>query len=317
MIREKRNASTDCYTERYAARMAEVPDLSPEDEREKIARWQQHGDTKARDEVIFANMKVAVAVARQHRNFGLPMDELIALGSHGILKALEKYELDRKSENGKRVRFASYAWHWIRAKITRAECRQWHMVSGQATSSRRLFSLIKAMSRGNALFGPDRQAVYSYVADQLHIPQHTAKQWMTLISHRALSLDSTMAYEDGDVCMKDQLVSDVYQPVDQQFANTEAQRLIQRKLREMELTPRQMKILKRRMLRDDPESLEVIAREEGVTRERVRQVECILRDKIRRFLRDEAEDLGIDTAAYMEQMLLAKGSCVSVAASAA
>lgn len=305
MIRERKTSRTaDSYTERYAARMSDIPDLSQEDEREKISRWKQTGDEDALWDVVFANLKVAVAVARQHRNFGIPFCDLIGLGSDGILTAIERFELDRVGRDGKPVKFSRYAWHWIRAKITRAECRHWHPVSGQATSSRRLFSLIKSMAKANAMFGPDRDEAYAYVATQQHISVDTAKKWMDLISHRAVSLESTMAFEDGDTCMKDQLVSDVYRPVDDQFETQSARAKIRRKIREMNLKPREMKILERRLMSDDPATLDVIGREENVSRARIGQVEILLKDKLRRVLRDDAEEIGIDTEAFMENRFM-------------
>lgn len=294
------NPSTDNYTEHYAKIMSEVRDLSPEDEREKIKRWRELGDVKARDEVVKATMKVAVAVARQHQNFGLPMCDLIALGAEGIMKALSMYDLTRTD-----VRFATYAWHWIRAKVTRAECRQWHMVSGQPTSSRRLFSLLKALSRAQAIHGEDRDAVYAYVASEIGIHVDTAKEWLTLVNNRMLSLDTTPVYtQQEDVVLMDRLVEHNELPADEQVYSAEIRRMVQIKIRQIlpSLTERQIRILRRRLLCSFSDSLEDVGREEGISRERVRQLENVLKDRLRKLLRDEAEEIGIDTQEMLDQM---------------
>lgn len=301
MPRENRpHVHIDSYTERFVDRINSVPDLSAEDEMDKIQRWREHGDIEARDEVILSTMKVAVAVAWQHRRFGVPFSDMVCLGAAGIMKALSKYDLDRN------VRFASYAWNWIRAMISRAECRQWSMLSGQATSSRSLFSLLKAMGKGQSIHGPDRDAVFQYVADQLGIPFATAVEWLTLVNSRLVSLESTMIFRDDEVCLKDQLVSHYEPPADVQFEDREIRRMVRMKLAEFSrsLSAREVKILERRLLRHEPESLEVIACEVGVSRERIRQLEHILRGKLRKVLREEAEELGINTKVCLEKILM-------------
>jgi DNA-directed RNA polymerase sigma subunit (sigma70/sigma32) len=104
--------------------------------------------------------------------------------------------------------------------------------------------------------------------------------------------------------MKDELVSNYDPPVDSQAERNEIQRMIRVKLEmfSQTLTPRQNKIVQRRLLRAEPESLEVIAAEEGISRERVRQIELILCGKLRKLLREEAEEMGISTQIVFEKM---------------
>lgn len=299
MHREKVKQERDLYTEKYAKFLSTIPELSEEEERELVLRWRNDGDIRARNAVVLANLRIAVAVARKHHRYGLQVKDMISMGTVGLMHALDKYDLDR------RVRFGAYAWHWVRAMITRAECKEWHSVSGCPTGSRRLFSMLKAHSKALTLYGNNQHAIHKHIADQINIPVETASKWLNHICSREISLDTTFSYDDSqDQCMKDDLADQSKTP-DQVAEDNEISRLVQERLQPFmdALSPRHVKIITRRFLDDDPVSLETIGREEGITRERVRQIENALRFKLRALLEDIADDLGIDVDSAMIYVL--------------
>lgn len=99
--------------ESYLAGIARIPLLTPEEER-PLARRAADGDQEARRQLVASNLRLVVKVAARYARYGLPLCDLIQEGNLGLIKAVERFDPDR------RTRFSTYATYWIREAITRA-----------------------------------------------------------------------------------------------------------------------------------------------------------------------------------------------------
>jgi RNA polymerase primary sigma factor len=103
----------DANFDQYIREIRETPLLTAEQEVE-LARRVQNGDKQAREQMIHANLRLVVAVAKDFLNRGLPFEDLIAEGNIGLMKAIEKFDPEQGN------RFSTYGVHWIKQSIRRA-----------------------------------------------------------------------------------------------------------------------------------------------------------------------------------------------------
>lgn len=93
--------------------------LDRENEAALIGRWQACADREARDRLVESNVGLVMKIARSYTRYGLTHDDLVGEGFLGLLKAIDRFDLDRN------VRFSTYAVFWIRAEILRALKKEW------------------------------------------------------------------------------------------------------------------------------------------------------------------------------------------------
>ncbi len=101
----------------YLKKVAKIPLLSPEEEKE-VARRAKEGDQTAFRRLVEANLRFVISIAKQYLGYGLPLSELIAAGNHGLIEAAKRFDPDRG------VKFISYAVWWIRQSIMQALSQQ-------------------------------------------------------------------------------------------------------------------------------------------------------------------------------------------------
>ncbi len=102
---------------RYMKKIANIPLLSPEEEKE-VAKKAKEGDTDAFKKLVESNLRFVISIAKQYLGYGLPLSELIAAGNHGLIEAAKRFDPDRG------VKFISYAVWWIRQAIMQALSQQ-------------------------------------------------------------------------------------------------------------------------------------------------------------------------------------------------
>jgi len=238
--------------------------LLTHDQEVTLAQRVEQGDRAAIAALAQANLRLVVSVARRYVNRGLPMEDLVAEGNIGLLRAVKKYEWRRG------YRFSTYAVWWIRQAITRAIANQAHTIRvpvhvGEALARRSkaitflsntlgweptTAELVAVLGQDVATAGPDLKAVQS-----------------------PLSLDRLMK-DDGDEQLGD-ILPDTSAPTPEERAvGRVATEEIRRVLNDV-LTEREREVLHRRFGLDgaSPARLDEIGRRLGVTRERVRQIE--------------------------------------------
>jgi RNA polymerase sigma-32 factor len=255
---------------RYVQETRRFPLLIPQEEIELATRWREHGDRNAGDRLVTSHLRLVVKIAAGYRGYGLPAGEIISEGNLGLMKAVKRFDPD------KGFRLATYAMWWIRASIQEYVLRSWSLVRiGTTVQQKRLFfNLRRAKSQISALEDGDlRPEQVMVIARRLRVSEDAVIQMNRRLGGDA-SLNAPIGEDSASGDWQDWLVD--HAPSQERML-IETENLDSRRaaLREalVALNDRERRIFTARHLVDEPATLEVLAREFGISPERVRQIE--------------------------------------------
>jgi RNA polymerase sigma-32 factor len=263
---------------RYIGVAKQAPLLGRSDEIVLATRWRALEDRDAAETLVRAHLRYVVALAVRYRRYGVPLDELIAEGNFGLVRALAKFEPERGN------RFATYAVFWVRAYILDYIIRSWSMVGGGCgpLRSKLFFRLRRERARIAGLVGSGEEAD-ALLGDRLGMSPAELGKMMRRIDARDVSLDQPI-YSDAGVSLVDALVA-TDKSQEQALMATQMREHLGAKLRSAlaRLDPRERYIVDCRLRADgaDQHSLAAIGRYLGVSRERARQLEARTKRKLR------------------------------------
>jgi RNA polymerase sigma-32 factor len=275
--------------EAYLAEIRRVPLLTREEERDLARAWRVRRDTRAAHRLVTSNLRFVVMVARGYRSYGLRLADLVQEGNLGLLRALEGYDPERG------IRLVSYAVWWIKAYIHNYILRSWSMVKlGTTQAQRRLFFAL-ARSRNDPARPPEApgldEASLGRVARTLGVAPAQVEQMGARLAGRDLSLDAPAG--DGPATRLDLLESGVPGPEELVAEAEEAVRLAGRVGEALAaLDGRERSVVERRVMADDPLTLQELGDALGCTRERARQIEFRAKAKLRRALAGQVPGAG-------------------------
>src|SRR5882762_7072588 len=279
---------------RYLTDIRKFPMLTKDEEFMLAKRWQEHEDPEAAHRLVTSHLRLVAKIAMGYRGYGLPIGEVISEGNVGLMQAVKKFDPD------KGFRLATYAMWWIRASIQEYILRSWSLVKMGTTAAQKklFFNLRKAKSEISALqegdLHPDQ---VSTIATKLGVLNEEVISMNRRLSGGDASLNSPMR-ADSESEWQDWLVDDVTPSQETVVADTQEKSLRMGLLEEAmtELTDRERHILTERRLKDDPTTLEDLAGQYGVSRERVRQIEVRAFEKLQRAMRAAAEEQNLVSA---------------------
>ena len=262
---------------RYLAEIRKFPMLEPQQEYMLAKRWREHDDRDAAHQLVTSHLRLVAKIAMGYRGYGLPISEVVSEGNVGLMQAVKRFEPE------KGFRLATYAMWWIKASIQEYILRSWSLVKMGTTANQKklFFNLRKAKSRINALeegdLHPDQVKL---IAKRLGVTEQDVVDMNRRLGGD-VSLNSPIR-EDGDAGeWMDWLVDD---SVSQESRLAESEQSDNRHKALGEaltvLNDRERRIFEARRLADDPITLEELADEFGVSRERVRQIEVRAFEKV-------------------------------------
>ncbi len=272
---------------RYLSEIRKFPMLAKDEEFMLAKRWREHQDPAAAHRLVTSHLRLVAKIAMGYRGYGLPIGEVISEGNVGLMQAVKKFEPD------KGFKLATYAMWWIRAAIQEYILRSWSLVKMGTTAAQKklFFNLRKAKSQISALdegdMHPDQ---VSQIATKLGVLEEEVVSMNRRLSGPDASLNAPMRM-DGESEWQDWLADDSTPSQETVLADSE-ERSIRMSLLETamtELSDRERHILTERRLKDDPATLETLASEYGVSRERVRQIEVRAFEKLQKSMKAAAE----------------------------
>jgi len=253
------------------------PLLTEEEERAFAEDARERADASAIGALVGSHLRLVIKIARGFGGYGLPLADLVAAGNLGLMRAVKGYDLARG------VRFATYASWWIRAEIQEFVLQSWSLVriAKTAPQKRLFFHLRSLKARLGIVEGADlapEDAVE--IGRVLRAPEAEVRSMNGRLAGGDFSLNAPMA--DGARASWENLLVDGEADQEARLAEREQDRLGRALLARglSALNQRERAILVERRLREDPPTLDVLARRYGVSRQRICQIESRAFEKL-------------------------------------
>lgn len=267
-------ASTDALAQ-YMAEVSKYPLLSKDEERALAIRFYDTGDQEAAQKLVTSNLRFVIKIALEYSKFGARLIDIIQEGNVGLMQAVKEFN------PYKGVRLITYAVWWIRGQIQEHLLRHYSMVRmGTSAKQRKLFYQLQREKDKLERMG--FEAGIKQISGRLGIDETEAKELGQRIVNRDVSL-STPTGSNGEFSLEDSQSSSTDMQADEIVSFKEELGLLREKIEEIrpELSNREIYLLEKRLLSDEPITLQKIGTRYGITREAARQMEARLIDKLR------------------------------------
>ncbi|WP_294513691.1 RNA polymerase sigma factor RpoD/SigA [uncultured Bilophila sp.] len=273
----------------YLREVGRFPMLKPDEEFELARRVQKTGDSDAAFRLVSSHLRLVVKIAMDfQRRWMQNVLDLIQEGNVGLMRAVNKFDPD------KGIKFSYYAAFWIRAYILKFIMDNWRMVKiGTTQAQRKLFYNLNRERQKLIAEGFDPDA--AVLAERLGVGEDQIVEMQQRLDASDMSLDATVGDDSGNATRMDFLPA-LGPGIEERIAGQEIASLLQDKLRDIlpSLSEKEAYILEHRLLTDDPVTLREIGERYNVTRERVRQLEARLLQKLKNHLSSDIEDFSED-----------------------
>ncbi len=263
----------------YITEIRNFPMLTQDEEFMLAKRLQTHQDKEAAHKLVTSHLRLVVKIAYGYKNYGLPVPELIAEGNIGLMQAVKKFDPD------KGFRLSTYAMWWIKASIHEYILRSWSLVKlGTTAAQKKLFFNLRKMK--NRILKADHRELTNKdikeIANELQVEEHEVIEMNQRMTGADKSLNAIMGNgEEGGAEWIDTLADE---RTNQEVNLGETQEYDERKTlfyNALEtLSTREQEIIRRRMLDENPATLEDLSQQYGVSRERIRQIEARALEKL-------------------------------------
>lgn len=259
----------------YLREVNAFPMLKPDEEFELARRYREHNDSKAAFRLISSHLRLVVRIAMDfQRSWMQNILDLIQEGNVGLMKALQKFDPERG------IKFSYYASFWIKAYILKFIMDNWRMVKvGTTQAQRKLFyNLSKERQR---LLSQGYDADASSLSKSLDVTEQEITEMDQRLGSSDLSLDAPFS-EDTSMTRMEMLPA-LDTPVEDLLAEEQMVQMLKQQIKKMIplLNDKERDVLEQRLMNEDPVTLREIGEKYNITRERVRQIEARLIQKIR------------------------------------
>lgn len=273
----------------YIQSIWKIPMLDADSEYALAKRYSEDHDLEAAKELVCSHLRLVVKMAMQFKGYGLSVTDMISEGNIGLMRAVQKFDPD------KGFRLSTYAMWWIKASITEYILRSWSLVKmGTLAAQKRLFFSLRRVKEQLGIH--DEGELTASEAQQLEkeigLPAQEIKNFNQRLSHRDTSLNVKIG-DNGQVELQDTLESESDSP-ELMFHTEEVENLQKRILSEaiQSFSEREQVIIQRRFLQQNPDTLESIGNDLGISRERVRQLEGRVFERLANIVKHKVTQLG-------------------------
>lgn len=275
--------------QQYMSEVARYPLLSPEEEGRIARHYKEYKDKQSAQALVLANLRLVVKIAMEYRSAYVGLLDLIQEGNVGLMRAVEKYDVDKK------VRFSSYASWWIRAYILKFIIDNFRLVKIGTTQAQKklFFNLMKEKEKMEKLgFRPTP----ALLAERLDVKEQEIKHMEIRMRAREMELDAPRSKDNAESARHIDFLESQDPDVEEALEKSELQDMLLKHLEEFtsQLKFKEKKIFYDRLFSEVPKTLQEIANDYGISRERIRQIEARLVEKMRKFFKEKGMDMDID-----------------------
>lgn len=268
--------------QRYLAEIRHISSLSREEEK-KLAIKYHEGDKAAGYQLVLANLRLVVMIAREYQRNVQNVLDLVQEGNIGLLEAVDKFDHLRG------IRFPSYAVYWIRAYMLRYLIDNVRLVKVGTTQAQRklFFNLVKEKDKlEREGFAPEAKLL----AERLNVKEKEVIEMQQRLALPDLSVDQPVSGgpDTGDL---HGVLADDASSVEDVVVKEQFDSVLRMAVEEFKSSAneKEREIIERRLFVEEPATLQEIADVFGVSRERIRQIESRLKGKLRDYLGDKLE----------------------------
>ncbi len=256
--------------------------LSAEEEHDLAVRFVEEGDVDAAQALVTSNLRLVVKIAYEYRQAYRNILDLVQEGNIGLMQAVKKFD------PYKGVKLSTYAAWWIRAYILRFILNNHRLVKVGTTQAQRklFFNLKKEKARLSAM---GIEPTHEQIAERLDVSVKDVAQMDRRLAAGDMSLNVPVGGPDGGrTTTRMELLPGKDEAIDEVIADEQLHDKLYEKIYELgsSLEGKEKAIFEERLLSEDPKTLQALGDKFGVSRERVRQLEKRLIQKIRRYLGD-------------------------------
>lgn len=271
---------------RYMNEVSRYQLLTPEEEEAAARHYVKHQDKESAQRLVLANLRLVVKIAMEYHSAFQNVLDLIQEGNMGLLRAVEKYDVD------KNVRFSSYAAWWVRAFILKYIIDNFRLVKIGTTQAQKklFFNLMKEKEQIEKL---GFKSTPKLLSERLDVKEDEVREMELRMGTREVELDAPRPNYEGASQMD--FVASPVDSVEDRVEENELQDILMRNLGEFTagLNPKEKAIFQERLFSEMPKTLQEIADEYKITRERIRQIESRVIDKVRVFFKEKGMDVNI------------------------
>lgn len=260
----------------YLSEVRRYPLLSPEEEHELALRYHEQGDKTAAERLVTSNLRFVIKIAAEYSKFGAKMIDLIQEGNVGLMHAVKEFN------PYKNVRLITYAVWWIRGYIREYLMRQHSMVRvGTTQAQKKLFYNLQKEQR--ELESAGKVADLAALSERLGVSESDVEEMQKRMSGRDVSLDTPFDEDSGANLLSTRADETAESPEEALMQSEQSAQLKEKiDLIIPRLNEKEKYILEARLLADEPITLQEVGDKFGITRERARQLEARVIDKIRK-----------------------------------
>lgn len=273
---------------RYTAELAKHPPISREEEHDLAVRYREHGDREAAQRLVLSNLRLVVKIAMEYRRAWTQVLDLIQEGNVGLVQAVERFDPYAGTK------LSTYAAYWIRAYVLKYLLDNIRMVRlGTTRAQRKLFFRLNKEKR--ALEAEGFRAEPKLIAERLDVSEDDVIEMEQRLAGSDLSMQAPSRRDEADGATFGDFVRTEGPSAEDTVGDSELRRVFLEQMQAFSetLDDRERQIVEERLLADEPRTLAAIGEELGVTRERVRQIEARVIDRLREHLRQHMVDFEV------------------------
>ncbi|MCY4186218.1 MAG: RNA polymerase sigma factor RpoH [Rhodobacteraceae bacterium] len=280
--------SQDSGLRQYLVEVHKYPMLTHEEEYKLAKALIDEGDINSAHKLVTSHLRLASKIALNYRGYGLPLVDLISEANIGLMQAVKRFDPE------KGFRLATYAGWWIRAQVQDFILRTWSLVKlGTTTSQKKLFfnlrkarELIGVVDSNNL-----KPKEIQKIAEMMSVSEKEVIQMNDRLSAQDSSLNASISFDDSTTERQDMLVDP---NADQETVYAEKDEFDFRKKLLYDsldvLKEREKDIFIKRRLTEPTVTLEILSQAYGVSRERIRQIECRAFEKVTKRVKELRAD---------------------------